>query len=123
MYRKWKQGCVAWEEYGAVVHVCRERIRNTKAKMELNLARDVKDNKKRFYRYVGRRRQAKGSVPPLIKGNGELASSDIEEAEVLNDCFASVFMDGQASHICQDPETLDEGVGSRFHPTVTVEHV
>ena len=21
MYRKWKQGCVAWEEYRAVVHV------------------------------------------------------------------------------------------------------
>jgi len=91
--------------------------------MELNLVRDVKDNKKAFYRYIGRKRLTKGSVPPLIKGNGELASSDIEEAEVLNDCFASVFMDGQASHICQDPETLDEGVGSRFHPTVTVEHV
>ena len=57
MCRKWKQGCVSWEEYRAVVRVCRDRIR--KAQMELNLARDVKDNKKRFYRYVGRRRQAK----------------------------------------------------------------
>jgi len=26
-----------------------------KAQMELNLARDVKDNKKGFYRYIGRR--------------------------------------------------------------------
>jgi len=31
--------------------------------MELNLAREVKDNKKGFYRYLGRRRQAKESVP------------------------------------------------------------
>ena len=53
--------------------------------MELNLARDVKDNKKGFYRYRGRRRQAKENVPPLMKGNGELASSDIEKAEVLNE--------------------------------------
>ena len=48
MYRKWKQGCVAWEEYRAVVHVCRVRIRKAKAQTELNLVRDVKDNKKGF---------------------------------------------------------------------------
>ena len=30
MYRKWKQGCVSWEEYRAVVHVCRDRIRKAK---------------------------------------------------------------------------------------------
>ena len=74
VYRKWKQGCVGWEEYRAVVHVCRDRIRKAKAQMELNLVRDVKDNKKGFYRYIGRRRQTKKSVPPLMKGNGELAS-------------------------------------------------
>mgnify|MGYP001851525230 CR=1 FL=1 len=87
MYRKWKQGCVGWEEYRAVVHVCRDRIRKAKAQMELNLARDVKDNKKGFYRYIGRRRQAKESVPPLMKGSRKLASSDIEKAEVLSECL------------------------------------
>ena len=54
---------MSWEEYTAVVHVCRDRIRKAKAQMELNLVRDVKDNKKGFYRYTGRRRQAKESVP------------------------------------------------------------
>ena len=54
----------------------RERIRKAKVQMELNLVRDVKDNKKRFYRYIGRRRQGKESAPPVMKGNGELASSD-----------------------------------------------
>ena len=68
MYRKWKQGCVAWEEYRAVVCVCRDMIRKAKVQMELNLARDVKDNKKEFYRYRSRRKKAKESVPPLTKG-------------------------------------------------------
>ena len=58
-----------------------------------------------------------------MKGNGELASSDIEKAEVLSECFASVFTGGQASHVCQDLEPLGEGVGSGFCPTVTVEQV
>ena len=55
--------------------MCRDRITKAKEQMELNLSRDVKDNKKGFYRYIGRRRQGKESVPPLMKGNGELASS------------------------------------------------
>lgn len=58
-----------------------------------------------------------------MKGNGELASSDIEKAGVLNECFASVFIGGQASHVCQDHEPLGEGVGSGFCPTLTVEQV
>ena len=57
MYRKWKQGCVSWEDYRAVVRVCRDRIRKAKAQTELNLVRDVKDNKKGFYRYISRPRR------------------------------------------------------------------
>ena len=58
-----------------------------------------------------------------MKGNGELASSDIEKADVLSECFASTFTGGHASHVCQDHEPLGEGVGSGFCPTVTVEQV
>ena len=63
MYRKWKQGCVAWEEYRDAVRMCRNKIRKAKGQIELNLVRDVKNNKG-FFRYVGRRRQAKETVPP-----------------------------------------------------------
>ena len=66
MYRKWKNSFVAWEEHRAVVCVCRDRIRKAKAQIELDLVRDVKDNKKGFYRHTGRGRQAKESVPPLM---------------------------------------------------------
>jgi len=52
MYRKWKQGCVSWEEYRTVVHVCGDRIRKAKAQVELKLVRDVKDNKKGYSRSV-----------------------------------------------------------------------
>ena len=43
--------------------MCRDRIRKANAQVELNLARDVKDNKKGFYRYIGRRRQTKRVFP------------------------------------------------------------
>ena len=63
VYRKWKQGCISWEEYSAAVRVCRDRIRKAKAQMELDLARDVKDNKG-FYRYIGRSETGQGECSP-----------------------------------------------------------
>lgn len=99
---------VAWKEYRGVVQICRDRIRKAKVQMELNLARDVKSNKKGFYRYIDRRRQAQESVFPLINEMRELASSDMEKAEVLSKCFASAFTGGQVSYVCQDPESQGE---------------
>ena len=65
-YKLWKQGHVTWEEYRDAVRTCRRRIRKAKVQVELNLARDVKNNKKTFYRYIGQKRQAKTGVPCLI---------------------------------------------------------
>jgi len=36
--------------------MCRDAIRKDMAQLELILARDVKNNKKGFYRYVGQKR-------------------------------------------------------------------
>ena len=55
---------MAWEEYrDVVIQTSRDGTR-TKAQMELNFVRNVKIkvNKKRFYRYIGQKRQAKESV-------------------------------------------------------------
>ena len=40
--------------------------KKVKARMELNLVRDMKNKKKGFFRYIGEKRQAKESVPSLI---------------------------------------------------------
>lgn len=64
--------------------------------------------------YIGRRRQTKESVSPLIRVDGEMTSSDKEKAEVHNKCFASVFTGGQASHAREDPEPLHVGERSGF---------
>ena len=56
MFGKWKYGCVAWEEYRDVVCMCRNKIRKAKAQIELNVVRDVKNNKKGFFRYIRRKR-------------------------------------------------------------------
>ncbi|KAK4828806.1 hypothetical protein QYF61_000863 [Mycteria americana] len=49
MHRQWKQGQVFWEEYRDTACLCRDGVRKAKAQLELNLARDAKNNKKGFY--------------------------------------------------------------------------
>ncbi|KAK4811145.1 LOW QUALITY PROTEIN: hypothetical protein QYF61_019776 [Mycteria americana] len=84
MHRQWKQGYASWEEYRDTAQECTDGIRKAKAQLELSLARDAKNNKKGFYRYVGQKRKIKENVPPLVNKTGELVTTDMEKAEVLN---------------------------------------
>jgi len=90
LHRQWEQGQVSWEEYRDAPQLCRDRVRRAKARLELNLARDAKNNKKGFYRYVSQKRKVKESIPPppAMNKNGSLVSTDEEKAEVVNDFFA-----------------------------------
>ncbi|CAM4565036.1 unnamed protein product [Caretta caretta] len=79
------------EEYKNIARACRNVIRRAKLHLELQLARDVKSNKKGFFRYVGNKKKAKESVGPLLNEGGNLVTEDVEKANVLNAFFASVF--------------------------------
>ncbi|CAM4675942.1 unnamed protein product [Lepidochelys kempii] len=79
------------EEYKNVARACRNEIRRAKSHLELQLARDVKSNKKGFFRYVGNKKKGKESVGPLRNEGGNLVTEDVEKANVLNAFFASVF--------------------------------
>uniref|UniRef100_A0A8B9ITC8 Reverse transcriptase domain-containing protein n=1 Tax=Amazona collaria TaxID=241587 RepID=A0A8B9ITC8_9PSIT len=107
---------MAWEEYRDVVWEARNQVRKAKAQLELNMARDVMDNRKGFFRYIANKRQTRDTVGPLQKLSGELATLDLEKAEVLNDFFASVFTGKCSDHTtqvlegrCRDCENDDPG--------------
>ena len=61
-YRGWKQGQVAWEEYREVVWAARDHVRKAEALIEVDLAWDLKGNKKSFYMYVSNKRKARENV-------------------------------------------------------------
>lgn len=47
-----------------------------KQKLELRLARDVKNHKKGFFRYVSNKQKQKENTGPLLNRRGELATNN-----------------------------------------------
>ena len=86
----WKKG-QATQEYKEVVRICQEKIRKSKAQLDLNLALGVEENKKCFYKYINSKRRAKENLHPLLDVAGNVKTEDKEKAEVLNAFLTPVF--------------------------------
>jgi len=67
-------------------------VRKAKAHLELNLAKDMKDNKKGFFKYVNSKRRTRDNVGLLLNEVGALVSGDVENVEILNTFFVLVFI-------------------------------
>ncbi|KFQ53833.1 hypothetical protein N334_03108, partial [Pelecanus crispus] len=123
LHRQRKQGQVSWGEYRETAQFCRDEVRKAKARMDLNLARDVKNNKKGFYRYINQKRKVKESIPILMNKKGKLISTDKEKAEVLNNFFASVFTSNLSPHPSRIDGPQDGDQGGKAPPTVREDQV
>ncbi|GAB0209109.1 mitochondrial enolase superfamily member 1 [Grus japonensis] len=106
VYRMWKKGLPTWEEYRDVVRLRRDATRKAKAHLELNVARDVKDKKKGFFKYISSKRTTRENVGLLLNEVGALVMEDTEKAELLNATFASLFT---AKVGPQETQTLEVG--------------
>ncbi|KFQ24264.1 hypothetical protein N331_08672, partial [Merops nubicus] len=91
LHKQWKQGQGSWGEYRDTAWLCGDEVRKARVQLELNLARDAKENKKGFYRHMNQKRQVKKSIPSLKNSSGELVTMDEEKAKVLKIFFVSVF--------------------------------
>lgn len=72
VYKSWKQGESTRQEYRSFHHACRDGIWKAKIVLEGKLTRDVKDSKKRFFRYNNKMETKKKSgwlekVPDYLK--------------------------------------------------------
>ena len=108
VYGMWKEGQATWEEYRNFVRACRDATRKAKAHLELNLARDVKDNKKGFFKCISRKRKTRVNVGPLLNEVGVLVMEDAEKTELRNTFFASVFSAKAGPQESQAPEVREE---------------
>jgi len=65
-------------------------MRKAKVHLELTLAKDVRDNKKDFLKYISSKWKTRENTGLLLNEVGTLVMEDTEKAELLNALFASV---------------------------------
>ncbi|GAB0186306.1 mitochondrial enolase superfamily member 1 [Grus japonensis] len=108
--RNWLDGHIQRPaQENLIVRVCRDATRKAKARLEFSPARDVKDNKKGFFKYISSKRKTRENVGPLLNEVGALVMEDTEKVELLNAFFASVFtakVDPQESEILEAGEKV-----------------
>ncbi|PKU36007.1 nedd4-binding protein 2-like 2 [Limosa lapponica baueri] len=123
LHRQFKQDQLSWEEYRDVAQLCRDKV-GTKTQLELNLARDAKNNKKDSYRYVNQKRKVTESVSPAMSKNHKLVTTDEEKTEVLKNFFALVFSANPSPHTSQiEGPGKNRGYENEEPPTVGEEQV
>jgi len=74
IYGMWKEGQSTWEEYRNILSACRDATRKAEAQLVLNLARDVKDNKKGFFMSIIRKRKTRENMGLLLNKVGTLVT-------------------------------------------------
>ena len=69
----------------------------------MNLARDMKSNRKSFYRYISSKKKARINVGLLLNVARNLVSKGMQKAEILNVFFTLVFTYLNCLNVSQAP--------------------
>lgn len=85
IHRQWNQGYTFWGDCKDMAWKHWERIRKSKAQLELDLSRDVKNNMKGFFRTS--KENERNCNCTLFWQAGGLAKTDTKKAEVLSNFF------------------------------------
>uniref|UniRef100_K7F0G7 Endonuclease/exonuclease/phosphatase domain-containing protein n=1 Tax=Pelodiscus sinensis TaxID=13735 RepID=K7F0G7_PELSI len=105
-YKEWKMEGISKERYRIEVRACRDKVRKAKSHVELDLAKGIKTNSKRFYRQINRK-EKKEEVGPLITDDGVEVKDNPGMAQYLNKYFASVF--NEANEELRDNGNITNG--------------
>jgi len=119
----WKEGQATWEEYRSVDKACREAMRKAKVHLELNLAKDIKDNKKGFFKYISSKRKTRENVGLLLNELGVLVTEDTEKVKFFSAFFASVFTAKAGPQTSQSLTIRDEACRKENLPLVEEDRV
>ena len=96
------------QQYTRIRNQLRQETRQAKKRHEEELARTIKTNPKRFWKYANNRLKTKVDIPDLTcEGSSITAKSNTEKAEMLGEYFASVLSTEPATPIPTLQGTID----------------
>ena len=92
-WAKWKKSKREMDkrEYKQIERETKKMIRNSKNRLERDIAKDAKTNPKRYFSYLNSGKKVKTKVGPLINAQKEYVIDPKQQANILNDFYSSVF--------------------------------
>lgn len=107
--QKCQESCVEHRDFA---QTSRDEAGKTKTLMELNPAKDVKDNRKGLHKYLDDKGKTKENVGLLLNDTGNLVTQDREKADILCAFSASVYQQDWPSGIQNIRYTIEQIYGS-----------
>jgi len=96
-----------YDRFARVRNELRSLTRTLKRNYEIDLANNIKDNPKAFWKYVNSKLKTKLPVDTLRTSDNREATSNQDKANVLNEYFASVFTQEDLSNVPVFPELFE----------------
>ena len=87
------------------------------------MVKDVKGNKKGFYKYISSKRKARKNVVPLLNWHGDLVTKTMVQAEIFSAFFASIFTGKTILQESQVPDTMEKVWSKQDVPLVEEDQV
>ncbi|CAM4563226.1 unnamed protein product [Caretta caretta] len=100
-------GEISKESYLIEVRTCRDKVRQAKSQVELDLAKEIKTNSRRFYSHINKKKTKKEEVGQLNTEDGVEVKDNLGMAQYLNKYFASVF--NEANENLRDNGSMTNG--------------
>ena len=80
-----------YQKYARIRNKCKHVMSKLVKDFEMQIAKDIKNNPKSFWKYANSKTKTRSGVPKLKKRDGSWAESDKDKADELNKYFSSVF--------------------------------
>ena len=93
-----------YQAYKKVEKKVQTAVKNAKRNYERKLAKDCKKNPKAFWSYLKKKTSNRVSVGPLRGMDSRLVTDNVEQANILNSWYCSVFTREDTGHV---PEAVD----------------
>lgn len=78
-------------EFRRASNKCKKICKKAKKDYETNVAKDAKQNPKKFWSYINSKLKTKSGIADLIREDGSKATIECEKSDILNKFFTSTF--------------------------------
>ena len=118
-WQKYKESETHKAKYLFYQQKVEEEVKAAKSRLEERLARNIKEDRKGFFKYAKSKMKVKEGVGPIEDGDGNILRDEKKMAAAFSSFFKSVFTEEDTAEI-PDPEQIFKGTEEEMLSTIDI---